>query len=120
MLPRYILDHKKRLPNKKHPYIKFLFEIVFNGRSSWDTIVNEKISEEGMVVNKSVHKYCHKNMHSKLREIFRTSDIQKLRQPVKTEKDIITILRSIVKMYNYSCTSYYSAQKKTIYIITSN
>ena len=115
---RYVLDHKKDLPVKNHLYIIELFKIIYNMTNpTWNSIINIKFSEETLQYNQALDKYLKIHMHLKLREIFRTCDIQKLRQPLKKEKDIITIYSAIAKMYGYTCNSYYNSQKKPIFVI---
>tara|TARA_Y100000389_G_C17070818_1_gene321895 strand:- start:14 stop:385 length:372 start_codon:yes stop_codon:yes gene_type:complete len=117
---RYILQESKDPEKGNKIILEFLSLIFGEDVSSWDEINGKSISTKKLKGMKVVKEFNRIHMQDKLKTIFRTSDIQKLRQSeMKTIKDIVTILRSIVRYYNFAWKSYYLAKNDTIYIITT-
>ena len=117
MIPRYILDSKKD-PDINHKYILEYMEIMFQKRiKRVSDIFDVSLSKSSLENTKTLEMFVSKNLQIKLREIFRTSDIQKLRYRIETIGDLITILRSIARYFKLDWQSYYSPED-TIYVIS--
>ena len=109
---------KKLLPNKNHPAILEFLQIMYSKQvNTWNDIVSTYISRPDLIKNKSLENFSDAGVLETFKRLFRIHETQKLRNGVTCEQDLIVLLRSVAKKYEYYLESFYANKKPTKYCI---
>lgn len=114
---------EKAIPAENHEYImQFLTLIYGKPVTDWKMVLDISITEKSLHEINSLKQFEELGLMEKFRAIFRVHETQKLRADLKSNHDLIVLLRNIAKKYGYETRVFYSnpkAKSNNIYMIVS-
>ena len=102
-----------------HKYIVSFVSLMYGiDVTTFADVFGTSLSRKQLQSSTVLQRFKSENLQEKLKAIFRTSDIQKLRGAIVNVRDLVTVLRAISRYYRLDWQSYYAADD-TVYVISN-